>query len=347
MEAIYAVIPDERVVKIEREQLDPTKLASHEILVKADTTVVSAGTELANFTALSPGVWIPGSWNAYPWRPGYGLIGKVVAVGSQEGEFYEGQRIFCFGKHASHQRYDASGEKPYTSAFPFDHDLPPTMAIMARMALIGLTAPQMTQFEAGDTVAVFGLGLVGNFAAQFYQLAGARVIGLDLVPERCEVARQVGIDTVIDVPQGEQLTVLSELTGEGVQVAVDAVGHAAVIGKCVEACAPFGQIILLGSPREALEMNITQLLRPIHHRWLALRGALEWRLPPFPTPDVKYSIAENLQMILDHIQRNEIKVEPLISHVIEPAELPEAYKGLLEEKDTYLGVVVDWTKTRL
>ncbi|HEY47746.1 MAG: hypothetical protein AMJ88_05770 [Anaerolineae bacterium SM23_ 63] len=343
MEAIYAVIPDERVLTIEREEINPADLKPQEILVEAETTVVSAGTELANFTALSPGVWIPGSWNAYPWRPGYGLVGHVRAVGSETLGLTEGQRVFCFGKHASLQRYEVAQNIPYGAALPLDEDLPAIQVIMARMALIGITGPQVTEFESGDTVAVFGLGLVGNFAAQLYQHGGAKVIGLDVIRARCGIAKSTGLETVLDVKVEEQVEAILDLTdGKGVDVAVDAVGNSAVIEACVEVCAPHGQVILLGSPRVAHETNVTKMLRSMHHRWIVIRGALEWRLPPHPVRGSKHSIASNLQLILDLIQNGKLHVEPLVTHVIEPAQLLEAYHGLLDQKESYLGVVVDW-----
>lgn len=343
MDAIYAVILDERVLKIEKEELDPTDLKPEEILVEAETTVVSAGTELANFTALSPGVWIPGSWNAYPWRPGYGLVGHVRAVGDKTLGLTEGQRVFCFGKHASLQRYEVSQSVPYEAALPLEDDFPAIQAIMARMALIGITGPQVTEFETGDMVAVFGLGLVGNFAAQLYQLGGAKVFGLDVISERCGIAKRTGIETVLDVKVEDEIEAILDLTdGKGVDVAVDAVGHSAVIEACVEVCAPHGQVILLGSPRVAYETNVTKMLRSMHHRWIVIRGALEWRLPPHPVRGAKHSISSNLQLILDYIQDGKLHVEPLVTHVIKPSQLLEAYHGLLDQKETYLGVIVDW-----
>lgn len=344
MQATYAVMPSERVLEIRHEKIDPEAIKPHELLIRAEASVVSAGTELANFTALSPGVWIPGSWNAYPWRPGYGMVGTILNRGVSTEGFESGQRVFCFGKHASVQRLDVSAEGPYYSAFPIESDVSISTIMMTRMALIGIAAPQVSDFDAGDIVAVFGLGLVGNLAAQLYQIAGARVIGLDVVKERCEIARRTGIETVLDVPIDDQLGALRELlNSEGVDVAVDAVGGTHIIQKCVELCAPHGQVILLGSPRKPYETNATKMLRTIHHRWIQLRGALEWRLPPYPVAGEEQSIQSNLQMIIEHIQEQRLIVEPLVTHVIKPHQLHEAYKGLLEQKDSYLGVVVDWT----
>lgn len=344
MQATYAVMPTERVLEIRQEEIDPADLKPHELLIQAEASVVSAGTELANFTALSPGVWIPGSWNAYPWRPGYGMVGTILNRGVSTEGFESGQRIFCFGKHASVQRFQVSDEEPYSSIFPIDPGLPVSTIMMARMALIGIAGPQVSDFDAGDIVAVFGLGLVGNLAAQLFQIAGARVIGLDVVKERCEIARRTGIETVLDVPIDDQSDALRELlNGEGVDVAVDAVGGTPIIQKCVDICAPHGQVILLGSPRKPYETNATKMLRTIHHRWIQLRGALEWRLPPYPVAGEEQSIQSNLQMIIEHIQEERLIVEPLVTHVITPDQLQDAYMGLLEKKESYLGVIIDWS----
>lgn len=342
MQSTYAVVADERCLRIEQEDLTPT-LRPTDILVRAEASVVSAGTELAIYTAAAPGVRTPGSWNAYPWRPGYGLVGRVIAAGAQVAERLADRRVFCFGKHASLQVCDAAGGQPMTGAFAIDESLSAAQAVMARLALVALTGPQVTEFEAGDTVAVFGLGLVGNLAAQLYQLGGARVIGFDPVALRCERARAAGLTEIVQAPPEEQVAIVQELTsGRGASVTVDAVGHAQVITTCIQACATCGQVILLGSPRAPSTGNLTDVFRPIHNRWLTLRGALEWRLPTYPTTGSKHSTSANLQQLHKFIKAGQLHVDPLITHVIAPEQLEAAYLGLLEQKEQYLGVVIDW-----
>ena len=106
---------------------------------------------------------------------------------------------------------------------------------------------------------------------------------------------------------------------------------------------PHGQVILLGSPRKPYETNATKMLRTIHHRWIQLRGALEWRLPPYPVAGEEQSIQSNLHMIIEHIQEDRLIVEPLVTHVLSPDQLQDAYMGLLEKKESYLGVIIDWS----
>jgi 2-desacetyl-2-hydroxyethyl bacteriochlorophyllide A dehydrogenase len=343
MQATYAVVPGEEQLVIEHEELDPATMRSKHILVEAETTVISAGTELAIYTALAPGVHTPGSWNAYPWRPGYGLVGHILAAGENVAGLASGDRIFCFGQHASHQFYDVSGRETRDSAFVIDESLSAKSAVMLRMALIALTGSQMAVFEIGDTVCVFGLGLVGNLVAQLFQISGAHVIALDPVMSRCDLAREIGIDTVLHASAEQHVeAVLEQTGGEGVTVAVDAVGHTPVIQNCIEVCVPFGQVVLLGSPRAAFEYNATEAFRAIHNRWLTVKGALEWCLPAHPVPGKKHSIESNLHMLIELVRQRKLDVDGLISHVITPDAMPTAFQGLLHDKSNYIGVVVDW-----
>ena len=79
MDAVRAVVPGERTVVFERFELPDEPPLGH-ALVRMERTIISAGTELANYTALDPGVHIDGSWNRYPWRAGYGGVGVVITA---------------------------------------------------------------------------------------------------------------------------------------------------------------------------------------------------------------------------------------------------------------------------
>jgi 2-desacetyl-2-hydroxyethyl bacteriochlorophyllide A dehydrogenase len=342
LQARYALIPDKEKFELHSEELDPAALKPSEVLVRAEATMVSAGTELAAFTALSKNVYIPGRWNSYPWRPGYGLVGRIEAAPNGS-KLKAGQRVFCFGKHASLQIYDHAGEKPMNGIFPIDDDIDAVDAAIARMVLVALTGPQVSGVEAGDTVAVFGLGLVGGIAAALYQLAGARVVGLDTNAGRCKAAREVGLREVLDAPPDQQVqAILDKTGGKGADIVVDSVGHSSVIQNALLAAAQYGRVVLLGSPRAPVETNVTDVFNRIHMQSLTVLGALEWRLPRHPTRGVRHSVETNLALALDLIRSHRLQLRPLVSHVVKPEDLGDAYRGMLTDKDRYRGVVVDW-----
>ena len=81
--------------------------------------------------------------------------------------------------------------------------------------------------ERGDRVVVIGLGLVGNFAAQLFQLAGARVLGLDIAARRLEVARACGSARCSTRRPGTRSRRCGSgaATAEGAEVVVEAIGQ--------------------------------------------------------------------------------------------------------------------------
>ncbi|MCZ7419869.1 glutathione-dependent formaldehyde dehydrogenase [Verrucosispora sp. WMMA2121] len=94
----------------------------------------------------------------------------------------------------------------------------------------------------GGTLAVFGLGPVGQFCARIGRHLGAdRVIGLDVVPERLEMARRHGVE-VLDISQLDDVpgALIDLVDGRGPDAVIDAVGmesHGAPLGKLGQAAA--------------------------------------------------------------------------------------------------------------
>jgi 2-desacetyl-2-hydroxyethyl bacteriochlorophyllide A dehydrogenase len=338
LDARYAVFSQKNTVTFQTESLPASDLHPDALLIETEATVISAGTEVATLTGDDPTV-------TYPVRPGYGNVGRVIARGARVSEFAVGERVFSFGKHTTHSLMTPPNNPIFEGVFPMDDSIPLYDAVMLRMGLIAFAAPQLTDFEAGDTVAVFGLGLVGNLAAQLYKLAGARVIALDPMPERCELARKSGIETVLNVAPAQQVEAIRDLTGgKGATVTVDAAGFSASVINAVAACADYGQIISLGSPRTPYQTDVTETLRHIHLRWLTLRGALEWRLPPQPVTGGGHSIKSNLARLVDFYKSGQLNIRPLISQIVKPEQLPDAYLNLQHHKASWWGVVIDWRK---
>lgn len=90
--------------------------------------------------------------------------------------------------------------------------------------------------QPGDTLAVMGLGPVGQFAARIGRHLGAeRVIGVDVVPERLDMARRHGIETVDMSEVDDVAEAIIDLTGgRGADGVVEAVGmeaHGSPVGK--------------------------------------------------------------------------------------------------------------------
>jgi 2-desacetyl-2-hydroxyethyl bacteriochlorophyllide A dehydrogenase len=338
MKAKRVVFTEPYKAVLEEFELDDSTLGEQEILLRTLYSIISAGTEGASFTGLE--AEHPGARNfGYPRGTGYGNIGEVLKVGSGVKDVKEGDVVFTTAPHASHAKFNTHHH--VCVKVPEGLDL--KKAVFVRMAGVAITAVRKADFSLGDTVLVIGLGLVGNLAAQEFLLAGADVMAVDIADARLERARQCGIPNTVN-PQTTDLTqaVHHWTEGKGAQVVVEAIGQPQLIAQGVQLTRRHGDIILLGSPRQRVTMDVTPMLSRIHLQGLNLKGALEW-LYSIPELDaVRHSIIGNTKQIFGWLKSGRLKTEPLLTHLLPPTECQQAYSGLADKKDEYLGVVFEW-----
>jgi threonine dehydrogenase-like Zn-dependent dehydrogenase len=90
----------------------------------------------------------------------------------------------------------------------------------------GYMAAENCNIQPGDTVAVWGCGPVGQFAIRSaYMLGAERVIGIDHVPERLRMAKEISKAEVLDYASDDVIAELKDMTGgRGPDSCIDAVG---------------------------------------------------------------------------------------------------------------------------
>lgn len=329
-------------VCVEDFEIDDKTLRCPEVLLKTHYTLVSPGTELAIYTALDKDVYKSGSWCSYPFNPGYISVGEVIETGRHVSKISKGDVVFTYSNHASIARIDPTR----TICLKLPADIDEKDSLFARMATIAMTALRVSDGELGDNVAVIGLGLVGNMAAQFFTLAGMNVIGVDLVDERLEIAKKCGVKYAVNPSREDVRERVMELTGGGgCEVTVEAIGNPRKIETCCQITKALGEVVLLGSPRGEYATDLTEILNYVH-LWprgcLTFKGAHEWRFPIHQVEGSKHSIERNTRIALGLISEERLRVKELLTHTVKPEGIREAYEGLLNKKDEYLGVVIDW-----
>ena len=332
------VVTGQNQVELQVNDFDASIQSPNELLIDTEYSFISSGTELANYTGREPKVFQKGTWCAYPWRSGYANVGIVRDVGANVSRAKPGDRVFTYGRHASIIRYSQD-----RLIAPIDDSIDLAVVAASRMAGVAMTSIIVAEIETNARVVVFGLGLVGNLAAQMFQIHGCRVIGVDPVEERRKLAERCGIEMTVGGDADEVQAQLQELTrGELGNITVDAVGHSSVVMQALRATASQGQLVILGSPRVSVTGDLTELLSDTHLRWITIRGALEWCVPMYPDTGNHISQFSKQQTIFNWIARGELDVESLISHRLKPEQIKQAYDGLLNESDVYAGVVLEW-----
>jgi predicted dehydrogenase/threonine dehydrogenase-like Zn-dependent dehydrogenase len=145
---------------------------------------------------------------------GYSLCGVVEGVGAGAEEFTKGQLVACAGnEHALHAEVNWV---PTNLCVPVPGGVDPQLAAFATVGAIAMQGVRRCEAQLGDIACVIGLGLVGQLAVQLLVAAGVRVVGLDMVEERCKMAERAGaIGCASPEPEGiEQVAkLLSDATG--------------------------------------------------------------------------------------------------------------------------------------
>lgn len=311
-------------------------LAPHEVLVETEYSVVSAGTEGAGFTGLVKQMPF-GDAGQYPRTTGYGNLGRVLELGADVDSCQVGDRVLSFSRHASHVKADSR-----RMVLPMPEGHGPHL-VFTRMAGVSIASLRSSSVQPGDTVLVIGAGLVGNFAAQLFRLAGADVMLADLSDLRLERARKCGIERTCNVGTDSLQDVVNEWTkDQGVRISVEAIGISEVIAQAVDCTARYGEVILLGSPRAHATFDVTPMLLRIHLEAIRMIGALEWRWPQHETERSR-DLDSNYRLLADWIADGRLAVEPLLTHQARPEDCQMIYDGLTGQREEFLGAVFDWT----
>jgi len=306
-------------------------LAPTELVVRTRTTVISPGTELAwlagktlDFTSAGP---------YQPMRPGYANIGTVLAAGSAV-PVCPGDRVYSMVGHGTVARIDMRDRL----CVPVPDGLADEDAVFARLATVSMTTLLTTIARGGDAVAVVGLGLVGNLAAQVFQRCGMTVSAIDRAPERRAIAERCGLRNVYESAEDAALQQRHRLV-------IEAIGSARALASAVGLTASGGEIVMIGAPWGGAENSVPsgQLTGEIFLRFLRLRSGSEWEIPRQPQPLTSGSIQGNSAVALDWLARGELHAAPLITHRLLATETATAYEGLRTRPADYLGVVLDWT----
>ena len=118
------------------------------------------------------------------------------------------------------------------------------------------------QVKAGETVAVFGAGGgVGIHQLMLAKWARARVIAVDVAPDKFEACRKAGADEVVNASDGDVVQALLDLThGRGVDVAIDYVSITSTLEAAAKSLARRGRMVTLGGAGKSFQVSAFDML---------------------------------------------------------------------------------------
>ena len=120
---------------------------------------------------------------------------------------------------------------------------------------------QRAKLRAGETVAVYGVGGMGTFALHIAKACGAgKIIAVDINQPALDRSKVFGADELIDAAREDPIARIKELTeGQGVDLAVECVGHKETIANAVESLRIGGRTVVVGIGPENIEIVPTSI----------------------------------------------------------------------------------------
>ena len=211
-------------------------------------------------------------------------------------------------------------------------------AVCTTLLSISLRGVRAAQIALGDSVVIFGQGVIGAFATHLAKLSGAcPVIAVDPVAARREAARKLGADVALDPLHEDVGARIQTLTdGRGASAAIEATATPRVASTLPSHVRDEGRIVILGGVHGKVEMDLYSNFQKKNQTMIGTGSAFH--------SDYPYDRdAANFAVILRMMERGMIRPSPVVTHCVPYAQGPEMYRLLIAEKDKANGVQFDWT----
>ena len=263
---------------------------------------------------------------------GYSAAGVVEAVGPEVVDFKPGDRVMAKAPHAEYVVVDV--EPPGVFAIP--DELSFEDAAFWPLARSSVLWSWTSGISPGDTLVILGQGVVGSLCMQTMRMEGpGKIIAVDAIPLRCEIASILGADAVINVNDRDPVEAVKQMTDDkGAEVVVEAVGGPAGIvafDQAQEMTCSGGTILLVG-------LYHTQPLRLYAHKVFDKR-VVGCRYVDYRTP-------EALKLSLGLLLGGQIRPQPMISHRLDGRiEAAEAFRMLHERPHETMCVTLWWDES--
>ncbi|MAU09929.1 MAG: oxidoreductase [Anaerolineaceae bacterium] len=282
---------------------------------------------------------------------GYSTSGRIVEVGSEVTGFQIGDRVACAG--GGYANHAEMGYIPRNLAVKLPDAVSHDAAAFTTLGAIALQGIRLADIQLGHHVAVIGLGLLGQLTIQMLKAAGCQVLGIDINPQRVELAREMGandacvneaavgrtglftggygFDAVLitaDTSSDEPVALAGELARDkGVVVAVGAVG--------------------MHIPRKVyyekeLDFRISRSYGPGRYD-----SDYEEKGHDYPYGYVRWTQQRNMAAFVQLVADGHVRVDPLITHRFAIDDAAAAYNlisGKTDEK--FLGVLLTYDTER-
>lgn len=280
---------------------------------------------------------------------GYSNAGVVVETSAHLDGLRPGDSVACQGgDYASHAE-QCYVTRNLIARCPANVDL--REAAFSTLGAIAMQGLRRGRMGLGETVAIIGLGMIGQLAVQIAKAAGTRVVALDLSESRLKLASQLGADLVVNAQVPNANDVVQEYTQKhGVDLAVVTAGgptSSAPLVQALHLVRHRGRVVVVGNarcefPRDIWYHKDAELLIATSYGPGRYDPQYEEHGHDYPIGYVRWTEGRNLQEFVRLLADGLVKVNPLITHEFAFSRAAEAYDVVINKPNECLGVVLKY-----
>lgn len=281
---------------------------------------------------------------------GYSCAGVVEQVGRGAEEFAVGDRVACAGMGYASHAHAVFVPKNLTVAVPAEVSLED--ASYVTLGAIALQGVRVADVRLGESVAVIGLGLLGQLTVQILKANGCRVVGVDLDPAKVEQAVRLGADAAVRRSDDVLAAVAHFTDGVGVDAVIVTAATESndPIELAGELCRDRGRVSMVGAvkmdiPRKVYYMKELELRLSRSYGPGRYDPSYEEEGRDYPIGYVRWTERRNMQEFLRLVSTGQVTPSALTTHRFPVERAEEAYEIVTgKRQENFAGVVLTYAQ---
>ncbi len=279
---------------------------------------------------------------------GYSCAGRVLELGTDVRDLSVGDRVACAGAGFANHAECVSVPRNLVTRIP--DDCSSVEASSVTLGAIALQGVRRADIRLGETVAVIGLGLIGQITAQLVRASGCRVVGVDIDQDRIEKALEIGMDyglNPLNEDVAERIKHITGRAGTDTTIITAESKESLIIQQAMEITRKKGRVVIVG----AIGLDVQR--KPFYEKEIDLliscsygpgRYDKSYELDgiDYPLPYVRWTENRNMGAYLDLLAAGRISFLPLIEGTYPLEDAASAFGALSREGKKPLAVILEY-----
>ena len=278
---------------------------------------------------------------------GYSTAGEVIAIGENVSSYKVGDYVACGGNSASHADVVAVPQKLIVKV-PESVSL--NQAAFTTLGSIAIQGIRQADLRLGENCLIIGMGLIGQLTYKILESSGMRPLGVDISDSQVQFCRKHKMENVYLRRQSGIEELISEFTrGYGADTIIITAGTASLdpVEFAGEMARKKGKVVIVGAVptgfsrenyyKKELDLRMSSSYGPGRND-----SDYENKGRDYPIGYVRWTENRNMQSFVDLLESGSLDISSLITHTFSLQKAAEAYDVILENKETYSGILIEY-----